>query len=106
MEEIHEFNGNTPAEAYRYWCNRVNADGSYWGIVKTDHPSKLGGVQQMSYQMVNTLPSYNIDIPSPCSTDDVRKLAKTSVDYVEGMKNDNNLYVQYLRKNATIIKSL
>ena len=95
--------GNTPAEAYQYWCDRVNADGSYWGIVKTDHPSKLGGVQQMSYQMVNTLPSYNIDIPSPCSTDDVRKLAKTSVDYVEGMKDDNNLYVQYLRKNATII---
>lgn len=95
--------GNTPAEAYKYWCDRVNADGSYWGIVKTDHPSKLGGVQQMSYQMVNTLPSYNIDIPSPCSTDDVRKLAKTSVDYVEGMKDDNNLYVQYLRKNATII---
>ena len=57
----------------------------------------------MSYQMVNTLPSYNIDVPSPCSTDDVRKLAKTSVDYVEGMKDDNNLYVQYLRKNATII---
>ena len=52
----------------------------------------------MSYQMVNTLPSYNIDVPSPCSTDDVRKLAKTSVDYVEGMKDDNNLYVQYLRK--------
>lgn len=46
--------GNTPAEAYKYWCDRVNADGSYWGIVKTDHPSKLGGVQQMSYQMVNT----------------------------------------------------
>lgn len=95
--------GNTPAEAYQYWCDRVNETGSYWGIVKTDHPSKLGSVQQMSYQMVNTLPSYNIEIPSPCSTDDVRKLAKTSVDYVEGMKDDNNLYVQYLRKNATII---
>lgn len=25
------------------------------------------------------------------------------MDYVEGMKDDNNLYVQYLRKNATII---
>lgn len=23
--------GNTPAEAYKYWCDRVNADGSYWG---------------------------------------------------------------------------
>lgn len=26
--------GNTPAEAYQYWCDRVNETGSYWGIVK------------------------------------------------------------------------
>jgi len=42
--------------AYKYWVNRVEADGSIWGIVKSDHPSKLGSVQQMSYQMINTLP--------------------------------------------------
>jgi len=54
------------SSAFRYWCDRVNADGSVWGIVKTDHPSKLGEVQQMSYQMVNTL---------PCTEDDVRRIA-------------------------------
>ena len=48
--------GDTPADAYRFWCDRVNADGSCFGIVKTDHESKLGEVQQMSYQMLNTLP--------------------------------------------------
>lgn len=64
--------GNTPEEAYKYWCDRVNADGSYWGIVKTDHPSKLGDVQQMSYQMINTL---------PCDKEGIFELARTSIDY-------------------------
>ena len=95
--------GKTPADAYKYWCDRVNADGSYWGIVKTDHPSKLGNVQQMSYQMVNTLPSYKYDILPCCYVNEIRELAKKSVDYVESMKVDNGIYVDYLRKNANVV---
>ena len=95
--------GKTPADAYKYWCDRVNADGSYWGIVKTDHPSKLGSVQQMSYQMVNTLPSYKDDILPCCYVSEIRELAKKSVDYVESMKVDNGIYVDYLRKNANVV---
>lgn len=96
--------GDTPAEAYQYWCDRVEADGCYWGIVKTDHPSKLGSGQQMSYQMINTLPSYNPDSAYPCCyVDEIRELAKESVDYVESMKKDNGIYVKYLRKNATVV---
>ena len=79
-------------QAYAYWCNRVNADGSVWGIVKTDHPSKLGDVQQMSYQMINTL---------PCTKDDINTIAQTSVDYVELLKSDNNEFEKFLRQNAT-----
>lgn len=96
--------GNTPAEAYQYWCDRVETDGCYWGIVKTDHPSKLGSGQQMSYQMINTLPSYNPDSTYPCCyVDEIRELAKESVDYVESMKKDNGIYAKYLRKNATVV---
>lgn len=96
--------GDTPAEAYQYWCDRVDADGCYWGIVKTDHPSKLGSGQQMSYQMINTLPSYNPDSAYPCCyVDEIRELAKESVDYVESMKKDNGIYTKYLRKNATVV---
>lgn len=96
--------GDTPAEAYQYWCDRVEADGCYWGIVKTDHPSKLGSGQQMSYQMINTLPSYNPDSAYPCCyVDEIRELAKESVDYVESMKKDNGIYAKYLRKNATVV---
>ena len=86
--------GGTPLSAYNYWCDKVKEDGCYWGIVKTDHPSKLGDVQQMSYQMINTL---------PCTEEDVYKIAQTSVDYVELLKRDNDEFEKFLRKNATLV---
>ena len=87
--------GNTLLDAYQYWRNRVEADGSIWGVVKQDHPSKLGDnheIQQLSYQMVNSL---------PCTYDDVAKIAETSIHYVEAMKADNDVFEKFLRKNAT-----
>lgn len=86
--------GGTLPLAYEYWCERVRADGCIWGIVKTDHVSKLGEVQQMSYQMINTL---------PVSEEDIYKIAQTSVDYVELLKRDNNEFEKFLRKNATAV---
>lgn len=89
--------GGTLPAAYDYWCGRVRADGCYWGCVKTDHPSKLsyqGDVQQLSYQMVNTL---------PCSKEEIGELAKTSIEYVEKLKEDNEEFVKYLRANATAV---
>jgi hypothetical protein len=86
--------GGNDLEAYQYWCNKINADGSVFGIVKTDHESKLGSVQQMSYQMLNTL---------PCTKDAIIDIAKTSVDYVELLKRDNDEFEKFLRKNANEI---
>lgn len=86
--------GTNLKEAYYYWCNKVNADGSYFGIVKTDHPSKLDDVQQMSYQMVNTL---------PCSKEDIEELAETSITFVNELKENNDKFEYFLRKNANEI---
>ena len=83
--------GGTPEKAYDYWCDRIRADGCIWGIVKTDHESKLGKYQQLSYQMVNTL---------PCSKDDVKAIAQNSIDYVELIKSDNNEFEKFLRRYA------
>jgi len=83
--------GGTLESAYEYWCNRIRADGNIWGIVKTDHSSKLGEYQQLSYQMINTL---------PCTKSDVRNIAKTSIDYVELLKRDNEEFEKFLRKYA------
>lgn len=86
--------GGTLESAYSYWCNRVHTDGDIWGIVKTDHTSKLGEYQQLSYQMINTL---------PCSKEDVKKIAQTSIDYVELLKKNNDEFEKFLRKNANEI---
>lgn len=83
--------GGTLQSAYSYWCNRIHADGDIWGIVKTDHPSKLGEYQQLSYQMINTL---------PCTKEDVREIAQTSINYVALLKSNNDAFETFLRKNA------
>lgn len=85
---------NSFSQAYDYWCEKVRADCNTWGIVKTDHPSKFGHLQRMSYQMINTL---------PCTEEDINKIAQTSVEYVELLKQDNDEFVKFLRKNATAV---
>jgi len=75
--------------SYEYWCQKVIEDNdSMFGIVKTSHPSKLGNVQQMSYQMINAL--------------DVNKMGSIiacSVEYIRMLKTDNKAFLDYLRKN-------
>lgn len=83
--------GETPKDAYEYWRRIIEKDGCLWGVVKTDHESKLGSVQQMSYQMINTL---------PCSKLDVKEIAGTSTSYVERLKQDNDVFEAFLRSNA------
>ena len=80
-------------DPFSYWKEKVNANGSMFGIVKTDHPSKLDDVQQMSYQMINTL---------PCDTGDIFELADTSVRYVERLKNNEEEFIRFLRREANI----
>ncbi len=86
--------GDSPVAAYNYWIDRLAQDGFKWGIVKTDHPSKLGAVQQMSYQMINSL---------PCSKEEINEIARTSIDYVETLKQDDEEFVKYLRQNASAV---
>lgn len=89
-----EYMGGTLPAAYEYWKRVVNEDGSYFGIVKTDHVSKLGSVQQMSYQMVNSL---------PCSRLDVKNIAATSIGYVESLKTDPDAFNRFLKQHSTAV---
>ncbi len=75
--------------SYEYWCQKVHENGCQFGIVKTAHKSKYGDVQRMSYQMINTL---NINI-----MDGVLEKSKV---YVESLKGDNKVFINYLRDNA------
>lgn len=89
--------GGTKEKAYMYWRQRVEADGCVWGIVKQDHPSKLGDnheIQQLSYQAINAL---------PCTYSDIESIASTSVDYVLSLKNNDDEFEKFLRRNATLV---
>lgn len=81
-------------DPYGYWCEKIREDGSVWGIVKTDHRSKLGQNQQMSYQMLNTL---------PCSASDVEDIAQTSIRFVELIKSDDGEFEKFLRENSNAV---
>ena len=74
---------------YEYWCQKVQENGCMFGVVKTSHESKLGDVQRMSYQMVNAL-----DI------DSMDEVCEHTVQYINALKNDTDVFIDYLRKNA------
>ena len=74
---------------YDYWCDYVRANNSMFGVVKTAHQSKLGEVQRMSYQMINAL---DVDI--------MPQVTQCSVDYIEQLKTNDNVFLDYLRDNV------
>lgn len=75
--------------SYEYWCQKVNENNAMFGIVKTAHKSKLGDVQRMSYQMVNSL-DMGI-MPNVC---------KQSLDYIDALKTNDDVFLQYLKDNS------
>lgn len=75
--------------SYDYWCNKVFENGCKFGVVKTAHQSKLGDVQRMSYQMVNSL---TLDI--------MPNVVEESIKYITQLKQDNDVFIEYLIKNA------
>lgn len=75
--------------SYDYWCEWVQKNECVFGIVKTAHPSKLGDVQRMSYQMVNSLDE-NI----------MEAVCEKSINYINKLKEDNDFFLEYLKKNT------
>ena len=76
-------------KSYDYWCEWVEENGSYFGIVKTSHKSKLGSYQKMSYQMVNSL-----------DNDIMENVCMDSIAYVERLKKDLSFFIEYLKLNS------
>lgn len=75
--------------SYESWCQKVRENGSRFGIVKTAHESKLGEVQKMSYQMVNSL-----------SRESMPGVVQESVQYLAELKKDTGKFLDYLEKNS------
>lgn len=79
-------------QMYGYWKNRVKDDRYLFGICKSNHESKFGNVQRMSYQMTNTLLT---------DDNDTKLLSQYTVDYIEGLKDSNELFITMLQESAT-----
>ena len=71
--------------SYKQWCEKVDENGDTFGIVKTAHESKLGDVQRMSYQMVNSLDMAIME-----------NVVAESLAYVEKLKRDDSAFIEYL----------
>ncbi len=71
--------------SFEYWAGWVKKNGSLFGIVKTAHCSKLGEVQKMSYQMVNSL-----------SVEIMPQVSKETLNYIDRLKNDDEEFLKYL----------
>lgn len=76
--------------SFDYWSSWIRRNGCQFGIVKTAHESKLGDVQRMSYQMMNSLEIESM--PAVCSK---------TVEYINKLKTDNEVFFDYLRKNES-----
>lgn len=73
---------------FDYWAAKVRENGSLFGIVKTAHRSKLGNVQKMSYQMVNSL--------------DIRTMPlvmNRTEAYINKLQTDDDEFIRYLEMN-------
>lgn len=75
--------------SYDYWCEKVEANGCNFGVVKFSHPSKLGDVQKMSYQMVNSLDEKTMG--SVCFE---------TIKYIRSLKDNDEVFLNYLKKNV------
>lgn len=75
--------------SFEYWSEWVRKNGCLFSIVKTAHPSKLGEVQRMSYQMVNSLDMSTID-----------EVMNTTDNYLKSLQGDNDKFINYLRDNS------
>lgn len=74
--------------SYDYWCSWVHKNDCLFGVVKTAHESKLGDVQRMSYQMINSL---DIGIMPEV-------ISKTD-NYLRLLQSDDEVFLRYLEKN-------
>lgn len=82
-----------PKELYKLWKKVIKRDKHMFGICKHNYSSKwqFEGLeyQQMSYQMVNSL---------PLSKEELKDVCKWEIEYIDKLKNDIHVFKDYLIK--------
>jgi len=87
---------------YEHWCRKVNLDNNLFGVCKFEKKSKRGYhddgqiLNRTSYQMLNSI---------PFTKDDIKELSTLELNYIDNLKNDINVYMEFLEENKNDINS-
>lgn len=71
-------------ECYEYWIENLEET---FGICKTEHPSKLGNKNRLSYQMINSLPLNN---------EQVKELSVYEIEYITKLRDDHDTFIDHI----------
>jgi hypothetical protein len=94
--KFNKVKGSKP-KMWEHWKKKIEHEDHIFGIVKVEHESQKGYdtegniINQMSYQMLNSI---------PLDSDDMKDLSQFELDYIEQLKNNNDVYIEYLSKEA------
>lgn len=86
----------TKALMYEHWKKKVKEEDCVFGICKYEKKTKRGfdenskPLNRLSYQMINSL-----DI----QTEELNKLAEYELDYINNLKNNDDVYIEFLKNN-------
>lgn len=90
-----KFIGNNK-DAFEYWSRWVEENGCKFGICKTDHVSKYGNNQRMSYQMLNTL---------PISKKELESIFTTTNEFIKDLQNNDEKFIEHLRRTVNEVNN-
>jgi|GEM_PF-2669401 len=83
---------------YKHWKDKVTSDGQIFGVCKHEKESthtffeeNEDSLNRLSYQIVNTLVS---------SKQDIKDLASDELEYIEKLKNNIEVFVDYIDKTS------
>lgn len=85
----YKFKGDDKA-CFDYWCKKLQEEDNVFGIVKSEHPSKMGNMHQLSYQMMNSL---------MLDKAETKELAQLDIDYINKLSTDVDAFIEHINKN-------
>lgn len=84
----YRFEGETKLDkwkkCYDYWIENLEQD---FGICKTEHPSKLGDMNRLSYQMINSL---------PLNRGQIKELSAYEIGYITKIRDDHDAFIDHI----------
>lgn len=83
-----KFEGETELDkwkkCYDSWIENLDKT---FGICKTEHPSKLGNKNRLSYQMINSL---------PLNRKQIKELSEYEIEYINKLRDDHDAFIDHI----------